>query len=539
MEQAQEKADNLKAKSDKAQAKLPQNRNARKENVSGEQSKKSKRRLRFEDEPKTQRSLHGRQPARTAAGAAGFAVSQKIHSKVRENEQDNSGVEAAHYTEEKAERLLQFSSRTRRMIADNRKSAPYKKAARLKFKAEKAEVKAIYEKTLAENPELRKKSAIKKFLQKKQIKKKYQQAKRAEQSAQAAKKSAKTAKDVTVKTAEFVWRHKKAFAVIILLALLFAWVASTASSCAVMGTTAVNSILTSSYLSEDEDIYAAEDYYKSLETNLRNRINNIESAYSGYDEYNYNLAQIGHNPYELISYLTAKYMDFVFDDTIKAELNSLFEQQYTLTITSETERRTDAEGNQYDYRILNVTLTNNSISMLANSNLTEEQRELYGIYMSTKGNRDYLFEDDIYSNPAVPPDYTIPGDALSDETFRRLITEAEKYLGYPYVWGGSNPSTSFDCSGFVCWVFQNSGVYPLSRTTAQGIFNQCAVVSRADAKPGDIIFFTGTYNAGEPVTHVGIYVGNGMMIHCGNPIQYASIESAYWSQHFYAFGRLN
>ena len=199
---------------------------------------------------------------------------------------------------------------------------------------------------------------------------------------------------------------------------------------------------------------------------------------------------------------------------------------------------TDDEGNDKEYKILNVTLVNKNITMLTNTNLTDDQRELYGIYLESKGNRDYLFADDIYSNPAAPPSYTIPGEALNDATFRRLITEAEKYLGYPYVWGGSSPSTSFDCSGFVCWVYQASGVYPLSRTTAQGIFNQCAVVSRADAKPGDIIFFTGTYNAGEPVTHVGIFVGNGMMIHCGNPIQYASIDSSYWSSHFYAFGRL-
>lgn len=243
------------------------------------------------------------------------------------------------------------------------------------------------------------------------------------------------------------------------------------------------------------------------------------------------MAQIGHNPYELISYLTALYMDFTFDD-VKQPLDDLFEQQYILTLTSQTETRTDDEGNDKEYKILNVTLVNKNITMLTNTNLTDDQRELYGIYLESKGNRDYLFADDIYSNPAAPPSYTIPGEALNDATFRRLITEAEKYLGYPYVWGGSSPSTSFDCSGFVCWVYQASGVYPLSRTTAQGIFNQCAVVSRADAKPGDIIFFTGTYNAGEPVTHVGIFVGNGMMIHCGNPIQYASIDSSYWSSHF-------
>ena len=170
----------------------------------------------------------------------------------------------------------------------------------------------------------------------------------------------------------------------------------------------------------------------------------------------------------------------------------------------------------------------------------ENPLALYAIYLLSKGNRDYLFADDIYSNITQSPydDYTIPGEALNDETFRKLITEAEKYLGYPYVWGGSSPSTSFDCSGFVCWVYRNSGVYPLSRTTAQGVFNQCSAVRPSEAKPGDLIFFTGTYNSGCPVSHIGIYVGNGMMIHCGNPIQYASVNSSYWSSHFYAYGRL-
>ena len=378
---------------------------------------------------------------------------------------------------------------------------------------------------------------MRKFFQKKQIKKKYQQAKRAEQNAKKAKRAAKTTKDVTVYVVEFIKRHKKVFGVILAIALIIAWIATTILSCAVMGTTGFNSIMVSSYFAEDEDIYAAENYYKDLESGLQSEINNIERDYGGYDEYNYDLAQIGHNPYELISYLTALYMDFTFDD-VKQPLDDLFEQQYILTLTSQTETRTDDEGNDKEYKILNVTLVNKNITMLTNTNLTDDQRELYGIYLESKGNRDYLFADDIYSNPAAPPSYTIPGEALNDATFRRLITEAEKYLGYPYVWGGSSPSTSFDCSGFVCWVYQASGVYPLSRTTAQGIFNQCAVVSRADAKPGDIIFFTGTYNAGEPVTHVGIFVGNGMMIHCGNPIQYASIDSSYWSSHFYAFGRL-
>lgn len=536
-EKAQAKADKLKGKAEKAQNKLPHKRKVKKQRVYDEKKKKAKTRLKFEKEIKPQSDIYHRSPVKNAADMAGMTVLNKAHSKVSETEHENTGIEAAHKTEQKAESILRFGNRTGRMIIQNRKNAPYKKAARLQFRAEKAEAKAFVQKTLADNPDFKKKSALRKFFQKKQIKKKYQQAKRAEQNAKKAKRAAKTTKDVTVYVVEFIKRHKKVFGVILAIALIIAWIATTISSCAVMGTTGFNSIMVSSYFAEDEDIYAAENYYKDLESGLQSEINNIERDYGGYDEYNYDLAQIGHNPYELISYLTALYMDFTFDD-VKQPLDDLFEQQYILTLTSQTETRTDDEGNDKEYKILNVTLVNKNITMLTNTNLTDDQRELYGIYLESKGNRDYLFADDIYSNPAAPPSYTIPGEALNDATFRRLITEAEKYLGYPYVWGGSSPSTSFDCSGFVCWVYQASGVYPLSRTTAQGIFNQCAVVSRADAKPGDIIFFTGTYNAGEPVTHVGIFVGNGMMIHCGNPIQYASIDSSYWSSHFYAFGRL-
>ncbi len=268
---------------------------------------------------------------------------------------------------------------------------------------------------------------------------------------------------------------------------------------------------------------------------MQNKVDNIESYYPNYDEYRYNVAGIGHNPYELISYLTAVYMDFKFND-VKSGLDTLFNEQYHLTVSETTEQRTDDDGNSYTYKILNVMLTNSGFLPAMNT----EQTELYNIYLASKGNRDYLFADDIYSNITVSPynDYRIPSAALSDVTFRKLITEAEKYLGYPYVWGGSSPATSFDCSGFVCWVFKNSSVYPLSRTTAQGIFNQCTPVRPSEAKPGDIIFFKGTYATSE-VSHVGIYAGSGMMIHCGNPIQYASVNTSYRQQHFYAYGRLN
>ncbi len=534
-EKAEFKAEKARAKADKAKEKLPHKKKLKKQRLYDEDKKKPKNRLVFEKEVKPQQDLYHRTPINTVASAVGVRLADKAHSKVSEVERDNSAVEGAHKTERAAESLARYSAKTARYAKQQIKAAPYKKTQRLRFKAEKAEVKAAYEKSLAENPKL-KKSLLKKFRQKQQIKKQYQKAKQAEQNAKRAKKTAEVTKDAAVKIVEFIKRHKNAFAIILIIAVVVCWFATTISSCAVIGTSGVNSILTSSYLAEDEDIYMAEGYYAGLEADLQTEIDNIESNYASYDEYNYNLAQIGHNPYELISYLTAKYECFVFLD-IQAELDNLFSQQYVLMLTEEVERRTDDEGNEYDYKTLNVELVNNNLNMLANTNLTEDECELYGIYLETKGNRDYLFADDIYSNAVTPPSYTIPGEALSDNTFRTLITEAERYLGFPYVWGGSSPSTSFDCSGFVCWVFKNSGVYPLERTTAQGIFNQCAVVSRDNAKPGDIIFFKGTYNTSE-VSHVGIYVGDGMMIHCGNPVQYTSINSSYWTQHFYAMGRL-
>ena len=531
----EKKAEKAKSKAEKAEQDLPHKRKIKRERLYDEQKQKPKNRLQFEKEIKTQTELNHRSPLNAGREVLQSTALNKLHTKVAEVENENTGVEAAHQTEQKAETLARYSARTAKYIDGQRKAAPYKKAARLKVKAEKAEIKAAYEKMLAENPSI-KKSAIKKFRQKQLIKKKYQKAKRAEQTAKQAKKAAQNAEKAVSRFAAFVWRHKAVFGVILAIVLLVARLGIALSSCSVMGTTGFNSIMVSSYFAEDEDIYAAENYYNGLEQDLQNRIDNIENEYSGYDEYKYNLAGIGHNPYELISYLTAVYQDFKFND-IQNGLEDLFNTQYHLQISETRQTRTDEVGNEYTYKILNVTLVNEGMT----NTLTADQRELYDIYLASKGNRDYLFANDIYSNITQSPynDYTIPSAALTDETFRKLITEAEKYLGYPYIWGGSTPQTSFDCSGFVCWVFKNSGVYPLSRTTAQGIFDQCTAVRPSDAKPGDIIFFTGTYNSGCPVSHVGIYVGSGMMIHCGNPIQYASVNSNYWAQHFYAYGRLN
>ena len=288
----------------------------------------------------------------------------------------------------------------------------------------------------------------------------------------------------------------------------------------------------------------------ALENELAQTVANIESTHPGYDEYRYSVDEIGHNPYELASYLSAKYHVY-FREQVQDELREIFEAQYELTLTEEveiryrTETSTDPETGEttteevpYEYYILNVTLTNKTLPAVILPRLNEQQREIYTVMQQLKGNKPYLWEGIYNGGEDTGPSYEIPGEALDDPAFAALMEEATKYIGWPYVWGGSSPSTSFDCSGFVCWVYTASGVHNLPRTTAQGIYNQCAIISPSEAKPGDIIFFTGTYDSPGPVSHVGIYVGDGMMLHCGSPIQYANINSSYWQTHFYAFGRL-
>jgi cell wall-associated NlpC family hydrolase len=316
------------------------------------------------------------------------------------------------------------------------------------------------------------------------------------------------------------------------------------------------SVIATSYTSEDSDIEQVDRNYTALESALNSRANNIESEYPGYDEYRYDIAGIGHDPFELASYLTAKYQTYT-PSMVQDELQRLFNQQYKLTLTPVTETRyktevqtevwKDPETGEvhtstttvqvpYSYHILNVTLTNKSLSVVALSNLTAEQAEMYHIYMETKGNKPKLFADNPYVNRGEFTDYDIPPEALTDAKFAAIMKEATKYLGYPYVWGGSSPSTSFDCSGYVSWVINHSG-WNVGRLGAQGLFDICTPVSPANARPGDLIFFVGTY-ATSGVSHVGIYVGDGMMIHCGNPISYANVNTQYWQNHFYAYGRL-
>ena len=443
-------------------------------------------------------------------------------------------------------------------IVNNRhyshKLKQYDKAARLERKSDAANVEALYRRERHNDPSPSS-NPISKWRQKQELKKRYMEAKAgASGAAKGGKKTAEGTKSLVDKGIEFVKEHPKAILIAGVLGLLVMLIAGMFSSCTAMFAGSGNAVLGTSYTAEDADITGADADYSAMETALDNQISNIESTHPGYDEYRYDLAEIGHNPYELASYLTVLFEDYTRAE-VQSTLQSLFAQQYTLTLTPEvevryrTETRTDSEGNDYDvevpynYHILNVKLTNKGLgAVIRASGLTTEQADRYDVLMTTSGNRSELFGEDVYGVAGGEyTDYDIPGEALTDEKFRRMITEAEKYLGYPYVWGGSSPSTSFDCSGFVSWVINHSGNgWNVGRLGARGLKNICDIIPPDQAKPGDLIFFHHTYDAPDPsdATHVGIYVGDGMMIHCGNPIAYASTESNYWQSHFLCFGRI-
>lgn len=551
------KADKAADRVEKAQAQIPKKKVLKKERVFDEAKAKPKTRLYFEEIDKPR-------PPSKLTHAVLSAPALEAHRQISKVEGENVGVQAAHKSEQAAETGV----RAVRSIHHSHKLKPYRTAARLEKKSDRANINALYQKAVRDNPHLSS-NPLSRWQQKQAIKRQYAAAKKARQTAGTTKKTAERAAKAAKKTAEatqkttaFVVRNWEPILIILGIGVVIMLIMTAIGSCSVMLQGGMNMIVGTSYTAEDEDILAAEAYYVGLESGLRQKISKIETTHPGYDEYRYNLAEIGHDPFELMSYLTALYEDFTIAKARHA-LDALLDRQYTLTVTPTVETRyrtetrtgsyttTDPETGEtethyytyevevpYDYHILTVTLTNTALSQIAATDLNIEQRELYAVYMETLGNKPYLFEGNIYAHPGPYTDYDIPPEALADETFAALIAEAERYLGYPYVWGGSRPSTGFDCSGFVCYVLDNSGVYPMSRTNAQGIFNQCAIIPRGEAKPGDIIFFTGTYDSPGPVSHVGIYVGNGMMIHAGKPIQYASIDTRYWIEHFYAIGRL-
>ena len=612
-----------------------------------------------------------------------------VHGKVAETEKENAAVEGSHKIEQKAEELFGFVKRHYKGKGQKQRA----KVAKLEKKQFQKEVNFQYQKFLEENPQMQKK-ALQKRLQKQRIKREYMKAKKngaAMKNAQeAVSKTANTATAIAKKLQEMAGRNAGVLITAGVIAVLLTMIMTSMSSCGAMFADTQSKVLAASYLSEPKEIDATDLQFTRLELDLQNRIDRMETDYPGYDEYSYNLGEIGHNPFTLINYLSAIHTEFTASEA-EGEVQALFEEMYTLTVTPTTETRTrqvqakDAEGNplydeagnpvmeeeEYEVRILKVVLTVKPLETIVAGKMDAGQKEIYDTYGETGGllqqfssplklywynyissyygyrknpntgkeeihrgldiavptgtkvyaahdgtvttaaydgyygnyvviekdgyTTKYAHMDSLnvhkgqkvtkgavigttgntgsstgshlhieclyngeYYNPLFYFDVGegtlygetpgggggVPGNAKPPESYddaavQALMEEAAKYLGYPYVWGGSNPSTSFDCSGFVCWVFTNSGVHNLPRTTAQGIYDQCTPVSQSEAKAGDIIFFTGTYNSAGAVSHVGIYCGDGVMIHCGNPISYASIHTPYWQSHFYAFGRLN
>ena len=496
---------------------------------------------------------------------AADALSAKAHQSVRNADQDNnSGVEAAHFTEGSAEGAARAGSR----FQYGRKLRQYKKLERLEKKANKDAVDSIFAERMKSDPQAGS-NLFSRWRQKQAIKKEYAAAKAgaaaAENTASGTAKAAQGTVSITEKAFQFVQSHSHIIIGIAAVGLLVLVIAGSVSSCSVLINGGGNVVLGTSYTAEDEDLKGVETDYTKLEDKLRKQIDRIESDHPGYDEYRYNLAEIGHNPYELASLLTVEFENYTRSQ-VQARLQSIFDAQYELKLEEKVEIRTRKETRvgysynpitgtghtytyqvtvQYEYKILNVTLLNRGVDYVArNSGLTDDQLQRYEVTLECRGNRDDLFAGIAFATPdgacssGEYQDYDIPGEALTDEKFRKMITEAEKYLGYPYVWGGSSPSTSFDCSGFVSWVINHCGNgWNVGRQTANGLMGKCDIIPKSEAKPGDLIFFQKTYNT-SGASHVGIYVGNGMMIHCGNPISYASIETNYWRQHYYCMGRI-
>ena len=538
------------AKADKAQAKIPKKTVVKKERGFDPATGKVKTQLRFEEVDKKKppsKLTHAVQDA-----PANLILSQ-VHREVRQSEDDNVGVEAAHKVEQAVEsggRLVQSAHRAHQL-------KPYRAAIRAEKKLEQANIDALQKKAEIDRPTS---NPVSKWQQKQAIKKQYAAAKHnqtAQTTAKAAENTAKAAKkaaEKAEKAGKYVWEHRRGFAIAAAILLMLAFLLNGLSSCSVIMDGVGSGIAASTYPSQDADMLGAEAQYCEMEAELQRYLDTYESTHD-YDEYHFDLDTIEHDPYVLISMITALHQGEWTLDEVQGTLQMLFDRQYILTedvvvetrYRTETDTWTDADGNThtdtyqvpYDYYICTVTLENFNLSHVPVYIMSEEQLGMYATYMATLGNRPDLFPGSGYIGKYVEgsyTDYDIPPEALDDEVFAAIIKEAEKYLGYPYVWGGSSPSTSFDCSGFVSWVINHSG-WDVGRLGAQGLCNICTPVSSANVKPGDLVFFTGTYDT-PGVSHVGIYVGNNMMIHCGDPISYANLNSSYWQSHFYRYGRL-
>lgn len=669
-EKARRRVEQSGKKLEKAQSKLPSRRKIQLSRQYDSDTGKVRRRLRFEQEviPESETPSLSKQAVKGAVQTAKTAAVFKVHTKIREVEQQNVAVEAAHKGEFLAER---GAGRFLRWNRQRLRTKPYRDVQKAECRLVKDNARLAWQTALRDHPELQKKNAMMKWVQKQKIKRKYAQAAReAQKTAQHTRNVLTATGQVIRATAQMVAAHKAVFLAVAGLVVVVLFFAAGMASCTAMLSGVQSSYISSCYVADEAEIDDSELHYTELETDLQKDIKDTEINYPGFNEYRYNIGEIGHNPYELMSYLSAVYDAFTYAQ-VQAELERLFSQQYTLTREEIVETRHDSEGDPYDWYVLQTTLSVRPLGqIIAESLPSGEQSDRYGVYMQTYGNRQafgnpfdfpwlsyvsspygyrihpisgeknlhhgmdiavaqgtpirtvhdgrivsagdaggyglcVVIEDDKgyqsryahcaslsvgagqevkrgdviatvgstgnstgphlhletmlngqYLNPyyfvdngdtsggarpgepggPVIPDYS--GEPMGDGSFDAMMAEAEKYLGYPYVWGGSSPSTSFDCSGYVSWVINQSGVGSVGRQTAGGLYNLSTPVSRENAQPGDLIFFSGTYSSPGPVSHVGIYVGNGQMLHCGDPIGYANINSSYWTKHFYAFGRI-
>ena len=563
------RADKAADKAEAARAKIPKKKKKVKKRTVDPATGKETVRLHFEEVNKPAPSS---KLTHAAAAAPGQTVAVQVHRQISEAEEDNVGLQSAHKLEETAE----GGARLAESAYHSHKLKPYRAAARAERKLEKANVEVLYQKAMQDNPGAFS-NPLSRWQQKQAIKKQYAAARAGKAAGQATntaqqtahaggalRQAAQRAADGTKEAANFVWKHKRGFGIAIALFLILCFFLNGMSSCSILLEGGTSGLAGSTYPCRDEDMLGAEAAYAAMEADLQYELDNYESLHPDYDEYHYELDDIGHDPYVLISFLTAYYQREWTLSEVQGLLATLFDCQSTLTenVVVETRYRTETRTGTttstdpvtgettteeyeyevevpYDYYICYVTLENFDLSHLPVYFMSEEQLSMYAVYMATLGNRPDLFPQSEYPNASSRRDYfdyDVPPEALEDEVFAAMLKEAEKYLGYPYVWGGSSPSTSFDCSGFVSWVINHSG-WNVGRLGANGLLGICTPISSADAKPGDLIFFQGTYNT-SGASHVGIYVGNGMMIHCGDPISYANINTSYWQQHFYTFGRL-
>jgi cell wall-associated NlpC family hydrolase len=547
------KAQKAAVKADRAQAKIPKKTALKRQRAVDPATGKVTTHLKFEEVDKKKPS----KLTRAVRNAPGSAALMRFHREIRQSEDENVGVEAAHKSEEATEtggRLVRSTHRSHKL-------KPYRESAKAEKQLDRANLNYLQKKTARDNPQSSG-NPFAHWRQKRAVKKQYAAAKRTGQFAGSAgkaagntAKAAKAAARESKRAAAFVVRHPNGFLIAAGIFLVLVLFLNVLSSSSVLLEGALSGVTVSTYPSTDDAMLGAEAAYAQKETDLQNEIDHYEQRHGGYDEYHYTLDKIGHDPYVLVSILTAWHGGEWTLDEVRDTLSALFSKEYQLTQTVETETRyrtetdtvTDPDGTThtetrqvpYTYTICNVKLHNEELSHLPISIMNEDQVGMYSMYMSTLGNRPDLFPTSAYPNASTvkkPTEYDIPPEKMTDARFAAMMTEAQKYIGYPYVWGGSSPKTSFDCSGYVSWVINHSG-WNVGRLGAQGLCDICTPVSPADVRPGDLVFFEHTYDT-DGVSHVGIYVGNGMMLAAGDPIGYSNLNTSYWQSHFYMFGRL-